>query len=58
MSEKGFNKQINLRTEAHVTLKTANHAWNVCVSNKFLPDFFAGKSVNINEVCESEYTAV
>ena len=46
----------NLRTEAHLELKQANNAWNDCVAKNFLPQWLAGASLDIEEVCSSELT--
>ena len=44
----------NLRTESHLELKSANNAWNECISKNFLPQWLAGASASIEEVCPNE----
>ena len=53
-----FQSLKNLRTDDHLALKKANSDWNVCVTNKFLPEFFKGAKIDINEVCGAEFAAI
>ena len=46
----------NLRSEAHVELKTANREWNDCIGKNFLPQWLAGEKLNIEEVCIDQKT--
>ena len=55
MSEGGRNVR-NLKTEAHIELKTANREWADCVSNNFLPQWLQGAKLNVEEVCSSQKT--
>ena len=45
----------NLRSEAHIELKKANVVYTECVTTKFMPGWLKGESLQINEVCASEY---
>ena len=46
----------NLRSEAHVELKSANRAWMDCITKNFLPQWLNGEKLNIEEVCLEEKT--
>ena len=60
MSDEGARYKIegplrNLRSEAHIELKSANLAYTECVTSKFLPGWLKGENLQINEVCASQY---
>ena len=41
----------NLRTTNLHALKQANVAWSECVAKNFLPQWLAGESVQLNDIC-------
>lgn len=45
----------SLRTEGHIELKQANIAYTDCVTKSFLPGWLKGESLQVNEVCGSQY---
>ena len=56
MSEGDFNIPArNVRSEAHLELKAANVAYTECVSKQFMPRWFKGEDVQVNDVCGSLY---
>ena len=45
----------NVRTEDHIALKQANIAFTDCVTKSFLPGWLKGESLQVQDVCGSQY---
>ena len=53
-----MNNVKNFRNDDQLALKQANNAWSNCVPQNFLPQWLKGDKLNIEEVCQSEWTAM
>jgi len=49
-----FANPTNFTSEERLALKTATNSWNTCITKDFMPQWMAGESLSIEEVCVDE----